>query len=164
MKTLSRIILFVPLFAFLLVSCSKSGDDPLDELVPVGDFPISELAGNWLAEFASFNDGVNNSVEIVGEGGSVSLSVQSSGRFVLTIDPVDRDAYTASGTMAWEKWEGQYYFAIVWDDYPDDWDTYGATLSDTIFTISGGFESGEYDFDNDGTFETCGISFRFTRN
>ncbi len=163
MKTLGKILLYVPLFALLFFSCSEDDPPPEDVLEKVGDFPISQLAGNWLAESASFNDGVNN-VEIVGDGGTVTLSVQSNGRFVLTVDPADRDAYTTSGEMFWEKWEGQYYFAIVWDEYPDDWDTYGADLSEPTFTVNGGFESGEYDFDNDGNFEPCSISFQFTRN
>lgn len=162
MKTLSKVFLFAPLFAFLLLSCS--GDDDTDALVKEGgSFEISELAGNWEATSATFNDGNMLSVNIIDEGGSVSLSVQSSGKFTLTIDPSDRPSYTVSGEMFWEKWEGKYYFAIEWAAYPGDWDTYGATLTASTFTINGGFESGEYDFDNDGTFETASIGFTFVR-
>jgi hypothetical protein len=161
MKTLSKIFLFVPLFAFLVLSCSS---DDTDELVKVGGpFEISELAGNWEATSANFSDGDTNFLDIIDEGGTVSLTVQSSGRFTLTIDPADRPAYTVSGEMFWEKWEGNYYFAIEWANYPGDWDTYGATLNATTFTLNGGFESGEYDFDNDGTFETASIRFTFVR-
>lgn len=162
MKTLGKIFLFLPLITFLLFSCSKSGD-PADELVKEGDFKISELAGNWEATYANFNDGVQQSVDVVGDGGTVSISVQSSGRFTLTINPTDRAAYTLSGEMFWEKFEGDYYFAIEWADYPGDWDTYGATLTSTAFTISGGFDSAEYDFDNDGTFESCSLGMGFVR-
>ena len=162
MKTLSKVFLFAPLFAFLLLSCS--GDDDTDALVKEGgSFEISELAGNWEATSATFNDGNMLSVDIIDEGGSVSMSVQSSGRFTLTIDPSDRPAYTVSGEMFWEKWEGKYYFAIEWAAYPGDWDTYGATLTATTFSLNGGFESGEYDFDNDGTFESASISFVFVK-
>ncbi|MBT8306762.1 MAG: hypothetical protein KJN85_07480 [Maribacter sp.] len=162
MKALGKLFLFLPLFAFLLFSCSKSGD-PADELVKEGDFKISELAGNWEATYANFNDGAQQRVDVVGEGGTVSISVQSSGRFTLTIDPADRAAYTLRGEMSWELFEGDYYFAIEWDDYPGDWDTYGATLTATTFTISGGFDSAEYDFDNDGTFEACSLGMGFVR-
>lgn len=133
-------------------------------MVKVGDFNISELAGNWVASTASFNDGGSQSIEVIGEGGSVTLTVQSSGRFVMTITPPERASYTVSGEMFWEKWEGKYYFAIVWDNYPDDWDTYGATLTATTFALNGGFDSAEFDFDNDGTFESCSISIVFVRN
>ena len=162
MKTLGKLFLFAPLFAFLLLSCSKDGD-PADELVKEGDFKISELAGNWEATYANFNDGLQQSVDVVGDGGTVSISVQSSGRFTLTIDPLDRASYTLSGEMFWELFEGDYYFAIEWADSPGDWDTYGATLTATTFTISGGFDSAEYDFDNDGIFEACSLGMGFVR-
>jgi len=162
MKTLGKIFLLAPLFAFLLFSCSK---DETDDLVKEGGaFKISELAGNWEATSAFFvRDSDNMSVDIIGDGGSSSITVQSNGRFVLTIDPADRAAYTVSGEMSWEKWEGKYYFAIEWDDYPGDWDTYGATLTATTFEINGGFDTGEYDFDNDGSFESARIGFKFVR-
>ncbi len=162
MKTISKIFLFAPLFAFLLLSCSD--DDETEALVKEGGpFEISELAGSWEATSATFSDGNTLFIDIINDGGSVSMSVQSNGRFTLTIDPADRVAYTASGEMFWELFEGNYFFAIEWDDYPGDWDTYGATLNATTFTINGGVESGEYDFDNDGTFETASIGFTFIR-
>ena len=162
MKTLGKLILLAPVFAFLLFSCSK---DETDDLVKEGGpFKISELAGNWEATSAFFvRDSDNMNIDIIGDGGSSSITIQSNGRFVLTIDPADRTAYTVSGEMSWEKWEGKYYFAIEWDDYPGDWDTYGATLTATSFEINGGFDTGEYDFDNDGSFESARIGFKFVR-
>ena len=103
------------------------------------------------------------SVDIITDGGSSSITVQSNGKFTLTIDPADRAAYTLSGEMFWELFEGNYFFAIEWDDYPGDWDTYGATLAATTFSINGGFDTGEYDFDNDGSFESASISFTFIK-
>ncbi len=165
MKTLGKIFLLAPLFTFLLFSCSKSDPDPLvkdGEGVP---FKISELAGNWEATAAFFiSDSDNNIfVDIIDDGGSSTITVQSTGRFVLTINPADRAAYTVSGEMFWEKWEGNYYFAIEWDDYPGDWDTYGATLTTNTFKINGSTDTGEYDFDNDGTFESASIGFEYIR-
>ena len=91
------------------------------------------------------------------------MSVQSSGRFTLTLDPVDRNAYTVSGEMFWEEWQETYYFAIVWDDYPDDWDTYGETFDGTTLTLNGGPDTGEYDFNNDGDLSSCTVHFIFVR-
>lgn len=149
------------LIRIFLFSCS--GDDP-DPLVKVGGpFEISELAGSWDATSANFSDGNTNFLDIIDEGGTVTLTIHSSGRFTLTIDPSDSPSYTTSGEMFWEEFEGQYFFAIEWTNYPGDWDTYGATLNATTFTLNGGFESGEYDFDNDGNFESASISFTFVR-
>ncbi|NER08936.1 hypothetical protein SAMN06265375_1011586 [Muriicola jejuensis] len=146
---------------FLAFSCDNtSGEDP--NLVKEGFFDISELAGNWEATQAQFSVSTV-SVDIVEDGGRVTMTVQTSGGFTLTLNPVDRPAYTVSGEMFWEKWEGTYYFAIVWDDYPDDWDTYGHTWDGATLTLNGGADTGEYDFDNDGVAESCTLHFDFVR-
>lgn len=160
MKTLSKVLLSTILGIFLIVSCGDSSEE--EELTTEGPFNISELAGNWNATRANFV-GNTTSVDVVEEGGTVTMTVQSNGRFTMTINPTDRSAYTASGDMFWEKWEGEFYFAIGWDKYPGDWETYGATLTDTTFKINGGFDSGEYDFDNDGTFEPVSLNLEFVR-
>ena len=160
-NSIKTLIFSLVLILFVALSCSKKDDSEL--VKEGGPFKISELAGNWEATSAFFTSDNNLSVDIIADGGSLSLAVQSSGKFTLTIDPVDRDAYTESGEMFWELFEGDYYFAIIWDDYPDDWDTYGATLTDTTFTLIGGSDAGEYDFDNDGTSESARISFEFIK-
>lgn len=159
----TRSIWFIGVFLSLLLAFSCDSGSGEDELVKDGPFNISELAGNWEATQAQFS--VNTrSVDIVEDGGTVTMTVQTSGRFTLTLDPVDRPAYTVSGEMFWEKWEGSYYFAIVWDDEPDDWDTYGHTWDGTTLTLNGGADTGEYDFDNDGDAESCTLHFDFVRN
>lgn len=149
------------LILFVASSCSEDDSGLTKE---GGPFKISELAGNWEATSAFFNsDNDNLSVDVIADGGSLSLAVQSSGRFTLTIDPVDRNAYTENGEMFWELYEGDYYFAIAWDSYPDDWASYGATLTATTFFMTGGPDTGEYDFDNDGTAESANISLTFVK-
>ncbi len=161
-NSIKTLVFSMVLILLVALSCGKDDPDPL--VKEGGPFMISELAGNWEATSAFFvRDSDNLSVDVIGDGGSSSISVQGNGNFTLTIDPVDRAAYTISGEMFWELFEGNYFFAIEWDDYPGDWDTYGATLTATTFVINGGFDSGEYDFDDDGTFETASISFEFTR-
>lgn len=165
MKNSIKIVVFsAVLILFVGFSCSKNDPDPLVKEAEGAPFNISELAGNWEASSAFFvRDSDNLSVDIIGDGGSTSITIQSSGKFTLTIDPADRVAYTVSGEMFWELFEGNYFFAIAWDDFPGDWDTYGATLTATKFSINGGFDTGEYDFNNDGTFEAASISFEFTK-
>jgi len=145
----------------LNLSCSKDDDD--DGLTKDGPFPISELSGNWEATKAQFSVSTT-SVDIVEDGGTVSMSVQANGRFTLTLNPVDRDAYAVTGEIFWEEWQGSYYFAVAWDDEPNDWDTYGHTYDGTTLSINGGADSGEYDFDNDGDLESCSIHFIFVRS
>lgn len=146
----------------LTFSCT-SDDDPEDALTKDGKFPISELAGTWEATKAQFSVSTV-SVDVVEDGGTASMTVQSNGNFTLTLDPVDRNAYTVSGELFWEEWQETYYFAIVWDDYPDDWDTYGHTFDGTTLSFNGGADTGEYDFNNDGDLASCSIHFIFVRS
>ena len=154
------------LLLFVASSCSKDDSEGDTELFKEGGpFEFSELAGNWEATGALFLRPFSNlgGAEIIGDGGSVSLTVQNNGKCTFTIDPFDCEAYTESGEMFWELYEGDYYFAIKWDAYPDDWATYGATHTDTTFFMNGGSDAGEYDFDNDGTSESAGLNFAFIR-
>ncbi len=156
---LFRYIFLITLIS-LFYTCNSEDDE--SALSKDGPFLISELAGTWEATKAQFS--VNTvSVDVVEEGGTAQMSVQSDGRFTLTMDPVDRDAYTVSGEMFWEEWQQTFYFAIVWDDYPDDWDTYGHTYNGTTLSLNGGTGTGEYDFDNDGNMESCSVHFIFIR-
>jgi len=160
MKNSIRTFLFITvLILFVAPSCNKDESELVKE---GGPFKISELAGNWEATSAFFGN-ENVTKNIIEDGGSLSLTVQSSGRCTITIAPDDREAYTESGEMFWELYEGDYYFAIKWDSYPDDWSTYGATYTATTFSMNGGFDSGEYDFDNDGASEAAGLNFEFIR-
>lgn len=102
-------------------------------------------------------------MDIVAEGGSLALTVQSNGKCTFTVNPVDRELYTVSGEMFWELFEGEYFFSIVFDDFSGDWSSFGATLSATTFIMNGGPDSGEYDFDNDGTSEAASLGFEFIR-
>lgn len=160
-KSIKILILSSLLISLVTFSCSKDDSGLVKE---GGPFNISELEGNWEATSAFFtSDNNNGSVDIIADGGSLLLAVQSDDRCTLTIDPVDRSAYTESGEMFWEEFEGDYYFAIKWDKYPDDWASYGAILTDTTFSLNGGPDTGEYDFNNDGTVESTSIGFQFIR-
>jgi len=157
---------FTYFFLIALISLTFScNDDDDDEVVLTkdGTFQISELAGTWEATKAQFSVSTV-SIDVVEDGGTTSMSVQSNGRFTLNIDPVDRDAYTVSGEMFWEEWQQTFYFAIVWDDVPDDWDTYGHTYDGTTLSLNGGANTGEYDFNNDGDMSACTVHFIFDRS
>ncbi|MEK6481900.1 hypothetical protein WJR50_30435 [Catalinimonas sp. 4WD22] len=154
--------IYIFLIGLVSLNFSCSTDDDEEPLTKDGPFRISELAGTWNATKAQFS--VNTvSVDVVANGGNASMSVQSNGRFTLTLDPVDRNAYTVSGELFWEEWQQTFYLAIAWDDDPNDWDTYGHTFDGTTLSLNGGADSGEYDFDNDGEFEACSIHFIFVR-
>ena len=161
-NSIKTLLFFTVVISLVAASCTSDDSELVKE---GGPFKINELAGNWEATSAIFNsDNDNESVDIIADGGSLSLTVQSTGSFTMTINPVDRQAYTESGEMFWELYEGEYYFAIAWDSYPNDWSSYGATLNNgSNFFMNGGPSTGEYDFNNDGDAQSAGIGFAFVK-
>ncbi|WP_117880488.1 hypothetical protein [Aureibaculum luteum] len=156
--------LFLILLISLTFSCSSDDDDDNENLLTKdGTFQISELAGTYEATSAQFSVS-GTSVDVVEDGGTVEMTVQSNGSFTITINPVDRNEYTISGEMFWEPFNQTFYFAIVWDDNLDEWDTYGHTYDGTTLSLNGGTDSGEYDFNNDGNMQSCTVHFIFVRN
>jgi len=156
------------LISFIALSCDSTDESESELAKEGGPFGISELAGNWEATQAGFLRISDNLwVDIVADGGSLSLTVQSSGRCTFAINPVDREAYTASGEMFWGRYEGEDALAIVWDDSPDADERSSfrfIELTDTTFNMACTSVCGEYDFNNNGTSETADLAFEFIRN
>ncbi len=155
------------LISFIALSCDSTDDSESELVKEGGPFGISELAGNWEATQAGFLRISDNLwVDIVADGGSLSLTVQSSGRCTFAINPVDREAYTASGEMFWGRYEGEDALAIVWDDSPDADERSSfrfIELTDTTFNMACTSVCGEYDFNNNGTTEAADLDFSFVR-
>ncbi|MCX2719944.1 hypothetical protein [Lentiprolixibacter aurantiacus] len=167
MKTLSK-ILIAPLFlfAFLLLSCSSDDEDAKVNEGP--SYAISDLAGTWIAteiRFSYCGSGTvePSSVDIIAEGATATMVVQTTGRFTLTITfPDDVDDEIITGKMYFENGE---FFAIQFDDDPPDDPTYfGDTLSGNTFTLNGGPETAEFDFDDDGNEECASVYLKFVRD
>ena len=160
-----KIILLVVLTTCLTFSCGEDDSEGDTELFTEGGpFEISELAGNWEATLAYFRRTSDNlEVDIVGDGGSVSLNVQSNRRCAFTINPFDCETYTESGEMFWELDNEEYYLAIVWDDFPDESSSFRAELNNIGFHIQCFDDCVEYDFNCDGTPEAANLDFFFIR-
>lgn len=147
------------LFAFLLLSCSSDDGEVMSDTGP--DFSISELAGTWNATSLTFSFSGSGTVpdpssyDVVADGGSASMVVQSSGRFTLTVTPNGEPSESFGGRMYFEDGE---FFAIQFDDDPPDDPTYfGAALSGNTFTLNGGPDTAEWDFDGDGNDEPASV-------
>ena len=159
-------LLFAVVAAFSLATCSSDSDEDVQSDTGP-DFSISELQGDWTATELVFSYSESGErpdpdfANIIGEGGSASMTVQSSGRFTLTINPADRGSFTVGGRMFFEDGE---YFAIQFDDEPDDYEYFGATLSGNTFRIIGGPGTAEYDLDLNGTDDLCSVSLTLVRD
>ena len=164
MKTLHQ-ILISSIFVLFLFACSSDDDDVMADEGPI--FSISDLQGTWEATSVIFSySGPEpapepRSYDLIGEGGSARLVVQSNGRFTLTVTPAGESAESFSGRMYFEDGE---FFAIQFDDDPPDDPTYfGETLSGNTFTLNGGPDTAEWDFDGDGNDEAASVYLQFER-
>ncbi len=165
MKTLYQIFSLSVLFVFLFVSCSSDDEDVMADEGP--SFAISDLQGTWEATSLVFSYSGQgpvpepSSYDVVAEGGSATLVVQSNGRFTLSVRPAGEDTESFSGRMYFEDGE---FFAIQFDDDPPNDPTYfGETLSGNTFTLNGGPDTAEWDFDGDGEDEPASVYLSFTR-
>jgi hypothetical protein len=129
--TLLIVAVLVPLFLF--VSC-KEDDDFSDER-------ISEIAGTWTATSASF-DGL----DVVDEGGSVTLVIQDNGKFTFTIKRPGRTDMVFTGRLGFdEEW-----LAVEYDTNPGEYEYYDITYDANNLHIGA---NSEFDFDGDGSDE-----------
>ena len=135
MKKTGFFLLFVafivPLTIF--VSCSDE-DEPSTE-------GVSEIAGTWTATQATFNG-----VDVVLEGGSVTLIIQSNGNFTFTIKRPGKADIVFTGKLGFDE----QWLAVEYDTDPGEYEYYDITYDANNLHIGA---NSEFDFDGDGTDE-----------
>ncbi|TAI47262.1 hypothetical protein [Flagellimonas allohymeniacidonis] len=147
----------------LFFSCSSS-DDEDDENIDFSscsltgpNFSISDISGNWVATQANFDiPGTTLQVDIVADGGTVTLNVQSNGGFTLVITPNGSPSETTTGDLAF--CEG--LFTVRYDDAPNEPETLAGSLNNDVLTITGPVE---FDVDDDGSDDEAFVILRFDR-
>jgi hypothetical protein len=135
MKNRSPIWVFVLLMAALILFQGCKKDDEFT------DERISEIAGTWTATSASFNG-----VDVVDEGGSVSLVIQENGRFTFTISRPGTDDMVFTGRLGFDE----QWLAVEYDTNPGEYEYYDITYDASNLNIGA---NSEFDFDGDGTDE-----------
>ena len=135
LKGRGLILFFLLLMAPVVfyTSCKKDGSSP--------DERIAEIAGFWTATSASF-DGV----DVVEEGGSVTLDIKDSGRFTFTINRPGRAAMVFTGNLGFD---GQW-LEVEYDSNPGEPEYYDISYDEHNLHIGA---NSEFDFDGDGSDE-----------
>jgi hypothetical protein len=135
MKALGLALLFVAVMAPLtfFVACSND-DEPSTE-------KISEIAGTWTATSATFNG-----IDVVLEGGSVTLAIQSNGKFTFTIRRPGRNDMVFTGKLGFDE----QWLAVEYDTNPGEYEYYDITYDAHNLHIGA---NSEFDFDGNGTDE-----------
>ena len=152
----------LPLVCLLLVlSCSD--DEGEDDFSLNGtNIAMADIAGNWNATkglFGSAALGPVSETDVVAEGGSLTLNIQNTGRFTLTITENGQAPETTTGRMAFDE----DLLVIFFDDDPEEFEFFSITHNEPNLFISGGNGSAEFDFDGDGVEEPANVDFEFTR-
>lgn len=102
---------------------------------------VSEIAGTWTATSASFNG-----VDVVEEGGAVTLVIQSNGKFTFTIKRPNRSDMVFTGKLGFDE----QWLAVEYDSDPGEYEYYDITYDADHLHIGA---NSEFDFDGDGAVE-----------
>jgi hypothetical protein len=117
----------------LLTACDKEGGKT--------DERIADIAGSWTATYAAFNG-----VDVVEEGGSVTLEIKDDGRFTFTIQRPGKAPMVFKGRFGFdEEW-----LEVEYDDYPGEYEYYDISYDANNLHIGA---NSEFDFDGDGSDE-----------
>lgn len=135
MKKTGLALLFIAVIAPLafFVACSDN-----DEFSTEG---ISDIAGTWTATSATFNG-----IDVIEEGGSVTMTIQNNGRFNFTIKRPGRDDMVFTGRLGFDE----QWLAVEYDTYPGEYEYYDIEYDAHNLHIGA---NSEFDFDGDGTDE-----------
>ncbi|MEK6477859.1 hypothetical protein WJR50_10005, partial [Catalinimonas sp. 4WD22] len=124
---------------------------------------MDDIAGNWIATYARFSNNQLNppiQINVVDEGGTVNLVIQSNGRFTFTISFPGETPDVSKGQLGFDE----DYLVVHYDgDAADDYEYMGIQLSQdqNTLVISG---PAEYDFNEDGTEEPAQLRLELVRN
>ena len=135
MKKTGLALLFVVVLAPLTIFVACSDDDE-----PSTD-RISEIAGTWTATEATFNG-----IDVVLEGGSVTLAIQSKGKFTFEIKRPGKTAMVFTGKLGFDE----QWLAVEYDTNPGEYEYYDITYDEHNLHIGA---NSEFDFDGNGSDE-----------
>jgi len=134
-KKITGLALFViaMLAPTLFVGCSDDDEPSTDR--------VSEIAGTWTATTATFNG-----IDVVLEGGSVTLTIQSNGKFTFEIERPGKTAMVFTGKLGFDE----QWLAVEYDTDPGEYEYYDITYDAHNLHIGA---NSEFDFDGNGTDE-----------
>ena len=156
--------IYISLMVVLLIlftACSKDGDEVSISLDgPV--LSVSDFSGTWNATTAIFEnfDG-SQRLEIVAEGGSATLVVQTNGRFSLTLNISGLGSEVISGELGFNEDEYGERLIVVFDGEPrEDYEVFNISLNSGVLSLSG---VTTFDFTGNGTEEPATVDLVMVR-
>ncbi len=144
-----------------LISCSEDDEGP-DCALQGTNFSVSDISGNWTATEANFFNVSTEPIQVVDvveEGGNVTLTIQSNGRFTLNIMESGEPNTRSSGDLCFDE----DLLVVRFDgDAADDYEFFRIQFNGTnSLSISG---ATDFDFNGDGTPEPADIGLALVRS
>ncbi len=142
----------------LFGSCSS--DDGGGSLTGT-NISISDIQGSWNVTSFVFDraaEGPVLRIDLIEEGATASMTIQSNGRFTINSTVPGGGQETITGQMSFDE----DILLIEFDDDPGEEEFFSIQLTnnDNTLTISG---PAEYDFDDDGMDEPAFVTIVFVR-
>ncbi len=151
------------LVAGLVMLWACEGDDEDDFSLVGTETSVAALTGNWNATqgiFSSASAGPASQTDVVANGGSLTLNIQSDGRFTLTITKQAESPALSTGQLGFDE----DLLVVYFDEDPDDFEFFAIAHNEPNLSISGGNGAIDFDFDGNGTDEPANVDFEFIRN
>ena len=134
-------ILLLPLVVFTLgVMTSCNGDDDDDFSNTGNNLSISDIQGSWIATSATFS--APEFIDILEEGATVTLVIQSNGRFTFTLQMPGEPPEVATGKLGFDG----DFLAVRFDDDGEE-ASFFISLVNQVLTLRG---QTELDLDGNG--------------
>ncbi|MBQ0734718.1 hypothetical protein [Aquimarina celericrescens] len=160
----TRYALYLVVLLSVLLAFISCGSDDDDEISLVGaNISISDISGSWTATSVLIGnltpDSQPLSVDVIDEGGSVTLTVQSNGRYTLTIKRPTRADDVFTGPLGFE---GEW-LVIGYDSDPEEYNYWFIELSTNGNNLTLRGES-TYDFNEDDVEDPASYNLELVRN
>lgn len=148
------------LFFLATVWVNCESDDGDGTSLEGTNISISDIQGAWdaiRAEFDIAGSGLSQSIDIIEEGGSGTLNIQSNGRFTLTLVVPGQGTDIITGQLSFDE----DLLVVEFDDSPGESEFFSIQNTSTTLSLSG---PAEFDLDNDGTDDSAIATLDFVRS
>lgn len=127
---------------------------------------LEDISGRWAAtvfEFSTAGSVAFPSVDLVADGITITLDIQSNGRFTLTQTSPQGAVDQSTGSLSFDA-EAEDFLLLTFDDDPaDELEFFFVVVSQASFRLIDTTGEGEFDFDGDGVDEPARVNSTWVR-
>ena len=129
----NKFLFFLTAIIAVFIALTSCGDDDEDFSNTGTSLSISDIAGSWIATSANFS--APQPIDLLAEGATVTLVIQSNGNFTFTIKYPGEADEVSTGKLGFD---GEW-LAVRFDDDPEEASFFISLVND-ILTLRGQVE------------------------